>query len=298
MGLDYPRLLASFCSGLLLAQAGSLIQATTQNELAGPSTLGLNAYMVLIILLVHSVSIVYLFPISVELAAFMVFLMVTFVFYLMAKNRLLKRHQVIANRNYGQMPFFLLLGLCFNLFVGAILGMMQFLFMSFDLKFPMQLWYGNFRFISPGVLIILPAVSILIFICLKRLGPQLRALSFGQDFALGLGVEVEKVQVQVFFLALVAVGTVDSFFGIFSFVGLIFPHLLRSVGWFRSNIEKELLWGGPLCGFLFLLLDFFCERETFYGSEIPAGLLSALIGTFLLLILLGKRRMTFFRSEG
>lgn len=292
MTIDFLRMGCSFFAGCLLCLSGSLIQITTQNELAGPSTLGFNALLVLICLFSFFISLISptLPPMEfISLYLFLGLCLLGMIAGQIYEKRILKKEFTYTNQSVQSISFFILIGLCFNLFVGALFAMVQFSFLTLGREFPSQLWYGNFRFTTIPMLLILGIQCLLTYFLLWKLAPRLRALSFGIGLAEGLGVQAKRTQAQAIFLSLISVGTVDCFFGIFAFIGLIFPHLLRSWQFFRSNTKNELMIGSVLCGLALSLLDQLCLQVPLYGSEVPVGLVCSLLGTGLLLYLLIKR---------
>lgn len=293
LGIDGLRVIAAFCSGVLLCLSGSLIQGITQNELAGPSTLGFNAFGVIFILVGHALTIFFPIDFALEYFSFFLFLMMTFVLHFFFLRKTYK-HFKFANKLTNNISFFILFGLCFNLFAGALFALLQFAFMTLNLQFPSQLWFGNFRFVEEKGLFILVPYSMILYFWGLRLAKHLRPLSFGLDFSAGLGVPIRQVQGQALLLALYAEGIVDSFYGVFSFVGLIFPHLLRTHSFFRTHLGREIVYGPLLCGVVMVILDSLCQQVLIYGAEIPVGMITSLIGSLFLMGILLKRKN--FRS--
>ena len=130
------------------------------------------------------------------------------------------------------------------------------------------------------------AFSLVVYFLALRLVPGLTALSFGADLSLGLGHNVRQIQRRSLLLAFFAMGLMDCFFGVFSFMGLIFPHLLRKLPWFAYDVGKELRFGPLFCGLLFVGLDFLCYDTPLFGAEIPVGLLSTVVGSLFITVLL------------
>ena len=90
-------------------------------------------------------------------------------------------------------------------------------------------------------------------------------------------------------LELMSTMIICSFFGVFAFMGLIFPHLLRFHPYFRHHLIHELLVGPLLAGLIFVILDWACSHWTFYGAEIPVGMLTGLVGSLFFILLILKR---------
>ncbi len=287
--MDWMRLIVSFLSGGLLAISGSLIQGVAQNDLAGPATLGFNALVVLIILISHGLVVLVVPDFPLEYLSLSMFLSVNILLYVYILKKKPKR---IYGNSVGQnISFYILLGLCFNLFVGAIFSFVQFLFMSMNVEFPSQLWFGNFRYVDEFMSISLILFSIVTYYIVIKLSKKMRILSFGIDYAEGLGIRTNKIQVHALMISLLSVGVVISLFGVFAFMGLVFPHLLRFVPFFKYNIKNEITYGPIVCGLFFMILDQLCANFPFYGAEIPVGMVSSIIGTFLFMYLLIVREL-------
>lgn len=288
---DFLRFFAAFFAGALMSQAGSLIQGITQNDLAGPPTLGLDAAMVLLVLIAHGLKL-WIFPhwpLSTELLA-LLFFMLLFSVSVGALHFFEKgRAKIYSNTSAQSVDVALIMGLSFNLFVGALFSLIHFFFMAVNLPFPSELWYGNFRTVPVLHLVLVGLAFVFIYGSTWSLRKSLRALSFGQDLAAGLLVPVARVQRQAMLLAFLATAVVDSLFGIFAFMGLIFTHLLRSHSFFSRHLGRELLLGPLVSGVVFAALDLLCAQVPFYGAEIPVGLVSGALGTLALCALLLKR---------
>lgn len=287
--LDYVliRALTSFICGAFLTLTGSLSQIVTQNPLAGPSTLGVNALIIFIVLIAHSIHAVLNLNYSPEWLS----LILTFVVGLsFLKSKTVDKKRVfVHNRYIGQMGKILLLGLALNLLVGAVFSLLQFLFMTYNLQFPTELWFGNFRFSDLPILILLIGLLIAVMLLIRKYSKDFQLMSIGSDFALGFGVKVNKRVKESLFLIYMLNAVVVSFFGVFAFIGLVFPHIIRSMPGFRTRRDWELKYGPFIGGAVFLLLDQICTHVSLSGSEIPVGMISGVVGSMVLIVIIWKR---------
>jgi iron complex transport system permease protein len=302
-GFEIERIISTFCVGLLLSLSGSLIQISTQNELASPSTLGMDAIVIFVILLTYGIWYFLgwdLQPPEMPLEYFSLLLCgilgtLVSLFFLFKKFKFRKRNgNFLKGQNLNAV---ILLGLCLNLFLGTIFTFGQFLFVSLGKQFPQQLWYGNFRFIVPYSIFLLVPVTFVIYGMSLSLSRSLQVMSFGTDFALGQKIPVRKIFFQCLVISFSVQIVVGCLYGVFSFSGLIFPLLLRSLKMFKSNVAAEIKWGSLLSGLIFCGVDIFVQENLFFGSELPVGLVSSAIGTFWLLILIFQGRLISFRSQ-
>lgn len=276
--MDYLaiRLLCAFFVGALLSQAGSLIQLGTRNILSSPSTLGFDGLAVFWLLIFHSVSLYFGLNYNVEwtfLLGVPLFILVGLFF-----PRFLK----------GKMKFekIILIGLTFNLLVGAVFSLWQFLFMAFNLPFPVELWFGHFRFATPLALLILVVVEILILCGLKIFSRELSLFSIGPGMVLNWQLDEKKLFRFIFVVVAVSTLVVVNLFGAFSFLGLVFPILARKM-WFKSaDLKGELLLGSLFNGLCLVLVDGICYFNPIYGAEVPVGLLVTGVGAVSLIAIL------------
>ncbi len=74
--------------------------------------------------------------------------------------------------------------------------------------------------------------------------------------------------------------------GPLSFVGLMAPHIARELG--LSRALPQIL-GAALCGGGLMVIADFIGRTAAFPYQLPAGLLSALVGAPFLMLLLWKR---------
>lgn len=279
--VDMIRILCAFFVGYGITLSGSLSQLTTNNSLASPSTLGMDGLSVVSLLLAQGLIVANVFSISSELLSlivFCIFFLIISVVFLSLKPRDLWQ--------YLNMKQIILLGLAFNLMVGAIFSVIQFMFIALNYEFPTGLWFGHFKHAQIENLIILIIPSILIWIYCLRNAAKFNAINLGVFVAQGIGIDVEKFQKINLLLALLLTGIVVSFFGVFSLLGLVLPHVLRSLKFFKTDMRAEILIGPFLGGLLIALIDLGCYNFVFYGAELPVGMISSVVGAFALTLVL------------
>jgi iron complex transport system permease protein len=115
-------------------------------------------------------------------------------------------------------------------------------------------------------------------------------LPLGPSSAASLGVPLKSARLALFCLAglLSAVATLGV--GPLSFVGLMAPHLAREAGLTRALPQMA---GAALLGGALMVLADWLGRTVLFPYQIPAGLMSALVGApFLMLLLFRKSRTT------
>jgi iron complex transport system permease protein len=168
--MDYEiiRIISAFFAGGLLSLGGSFTQVATQNELAGPSTLGFDGLVVLNILVAHLYISFVGTTMELELLSLFFFALCFLLIKFIVKQK--KSETIYTNSASSGVGKIILIGLCFNLFIGAIFSLMHFFFLSKSMEFPVQLWFGNFKYATESSLIILvfTFLGIYSFVFLKR----------------------------------------------------------------------------------------------------------------------------------
>jgi iron complex transport system permease protein len=110
----------------------------------------------------------------------------------------------------------------------------------------------------------------------------------GEEEALQLGVEVEKVKKLLYVLASLVTGAAVSVCGIVGFVGLIIPHIVRLI-W--GNDYRLLLPASFLLGGAFLIIADTVARTILSPTELPVGVVTAICGTPFFIYLLRTRKV-------
>jgi len=280
---ELSRLSLALLAGVVLSHTGSLIQLTTRNEMASPSTMGMDGLAVAIVLANYAIQRFYpAWPL--EVMGLVAIAVVALLLWFWPEKWL-----PLKGGRGQDFRFILLLGLSLNLLVGALFAIMQFLAMAFNQEFPDQLWFGRI-----GQATMLQMISGLIIIFgLVSLGMRRRrlwkALLLGSGFCHGHQIPVKQMAKEALWVAFIGNLWVITQFGAFSFLGLLFPLLLRQLSRYHGEPWRELTEGAFVCGAVFAMLDHVCYNFTFHGAEIPVGLPASLAGAAGLVFLLWQR---------
>jgi iron complex transport system permease protein len=201
-----------------------------------------------------------------------------------------KKQSLFINRYRPLFPQFILIGISVNLLVASLFALVHFLFMVMGEQFPSMLWFGQIHTFEREGLGPFFVLSVALFIWGIRLAKQGRFLLLGHDWALGRQVNLVRLEKAAVLFSILCVTLVIIYFGVFSFLGLIFPHLLRQFRFFRFDPYHEMTWGALTGGVTLCVLDQLCYRFPFSGVELPVGMMTSVIGPFVLLILLVKAK--------
>ena len=136
----------------------------------------------------------------------------------------------------------------------------------------------------------LPALTLSLLLS-TRLAKPMEAMALGDNTARSLGLPVEAIRwTLVALIALLSAASV-TYCGMLAFVGLGAAHMVRGV--FKKvlvNNLKLLLTLSAIVGGMLLVLSDFLARILFWPSEMPVGVITALLGGVYLLSLLGVGR--------
>ncbi len=285
--IETHRFMSAFMSGYLLTMTGSLVQMSTSNPLASPSTLGVHAICLanyLLFFMAH-----HFFPhffiwdwFSPEMMTSLSVLV--YIFFIMKKS---KSSNIYHSRFDLGSNRIILLGLCANLLIGAIFSILQFLMMAFRFELPSNLWFGSFKWSNSYLVWLLLVVCLTHIFAINANRKLMNYLELGPTYFL---IHYPKTQIfkWVAISCLLVSFITVPYFGIFSFVGIVFPHIFRSLKLFTSY-EQELIWGPVIGGLLFTLLDYGCYHFLLEGAEIPVGMLTGILGSLTLIFVTYKK---------
>ena len=116
---------------------------------------------------------------------------------------------------------------------------------------------------------------------------RLAVLSMGDEAASALGIRVKGLRVWAMAWAAASAAAVVSFAGLLGFVGLVVPHIARTMVGHRPG---KVLAAGAVTGAIVVIWADLLGRTLFAPSELPVGILMSLIGAPYFLILLCRRK--------
>ncbi len=109
-------------------------------------------------------------------------------------------------------------------------------------------------------------------------GRELNAFAVGEDNARNIGVDVRRVKLTVLICISVLIGVCVSVSGTIGFVGLVTPHMLRSLtGPNHRRLLPATLFGGAC----FLMLSDLLARTLLNPRELPLGVVTSFIGSMM-----------------
>ena len=133
--------------------------------------------------------------------------------------------------------------------------------------------------------IILAIILIISYTILLPKGKALNAMMLGEKDAQHLGINVERLKKQIVIIVSLMVGSCVAFSGTIGFVGLIVPYILRLL--FKSNYSF-ILPLSAIFGSVLLLTADTVSRSVVEPSELPIGILTAMMGAPIFIAILLK----------
>jgi iron complex transport system permease protein len=271
-----PRVLLAVLVGSSLSVAGVLFQALLRNPLADPYILGVSGGAALggIVVLAFGSSWGLGYA-MVPPAAFAGSLLTLALLY-----------AVVGAGGRFEPTRLLLTGVVFNAFASAAIVFTASLAGLVE-GTRIFLWLiGNLSAARTDVAGLVAVFLVLGLACAIPLARGLNVLALGEESALQLGVNVERLRRVLLVATSLMVGAAVAVAGLVGFVGLIVPHLLRLA---LGPDHRQLIPAAALAGGAFLVLCDVVARTLLPGRELPVGAVTALAGGPLFLVLLRRQ---------
>ena len=273
-----PRLLLAALTGATLSLTGAVFQALLRNPLADPYILGISGGSALgaviamgfgLHLMIIGFQIVPIFSICGAL------LTILFVYNFSRIG------------NYLPTQTMLLAGISLQAMLSALILFLQTLLDPLQLMQVFTWLMGNIP--TPeyrNLLWIFLYVVLAIGVILPQ-ARHLNALTLGELDAQIVGIDVERLKKILFFACSLLTGSIVALTGLIGFVGIIVPHLLRlTIG----PDHRRLLPACVIFGSIFMVVADTLARVLLSPTEIPVGVITALIGGPFFLFLLWKNK--------
>ena len=266
--LRLPRALAAFAAGGLLAVAGTMMQVLLRNPLADPYVLGLSggaASGALAALFAGAVA-------WVPPAAFAGALVSTFLVFGLARGR-----------GAWAPTRLLLTGVVVATGWGALIMLLLTLAPEVQVRGMLFWLIGDLSGATHGGAALLTLAGVLIVA--MYLARDATLLARGDLTAASLGVSVRGATLALHALAALATAIAVTVAGSVGFVGLVVPHSVRLL---IGNDQRWLLPAAALAGGALLTFADTIARTLIAPSQLPVGVLTALVGVPLFLWLLRR----------
>jgi iron complex transport system permease protein len=138
-----------------------------------------------------------------------------------------------------------------------------------------------------SVVIVVPYVVVCSVLCVLA-GRALDVMSVGDDEARSLGLSVRSLRLLVVGASSLGTAAIVSVVGLIGFVGIIVPHIVRLL---VGTSYRRILPLSVIFGAAFLVLCDTVARTVMAPSELPLGVVTAVIGAPVFVVILSVRRM-------
>ncbi|MDX6151798.1 ABC transporter permease [Marinococcus sp. PL1-022] len=267
-----PRLLSIIMAGMGMAICGLIMQQLSRNRFVSPTTAGTMdsaRFGILVAMIWFGGA----SPLLRTGVAFLFALLGTFVF------------MTILERVKFKDPIFIpLVGLMFGNIVGSVT---TFFALRYDVVQNMSAWLqGDFSLIVNGQYELLYVSLPLILISYIFAG-RFTIAGMGQEFAVNLGLNYRTVVNLGITIVAAVTAVVILTVGTIPFLGLVVPNIVAI--YLGDNLQKTLIHTALLGAVFVLVCDIF-GRLIVFPYEVPIGLTVGVLGSFLFLYMLMRRK--------
>jgi len=279
INIRLPRVLLAFVVGAALAVSGAVCQSVLRNPLASSYTIGvssgagLGAVLVIVFGLSSGALGIFMMPL-----ASVVFGLSTVLLAIAIASRI--------DRNLSNFSI-ILVGMVLSIFVNAI--MMTLATRNSHHAQAISLWQlGSFSVTHWYAVGIVAIVSVTGIACLIRYTREMDILTFGDEQAAAIGLEVRRVKLTLIMITAALTGVSVAFVGVIGFIDLIAPHVVRRLFGAAHRLVIPL---SAVLGGAFMVVADTIARTVAIPSELPVGAVTALIGApFFAYIFLSTRK--------
>lgn len=269
----FPRALAAALVGAMMGLSGLAIQNVTRNGLADPSLVGISqgAALAVVLGIVAMPGMDYLWrPVLAFAGALAVAAIV----------------QSLSHQQRGNNAIrFILLGVGVSGFISSITSALL-TYGDIDRAMSALSWLaGSIDAATWRDVVILSVSGLFLLPLMLGLGRGMSVLRMGEETAIGLGVPVRQIRHALIAVAVALAAVATAIVGPIGFVGLIAPHAARRIAAGGLGLQTVLT---GLCGALLVATADLTGRVAFMPIQIPAGLVTSVIGVPIFVLLLQK----------
>lgn len=271
-----PMTLTCLCVGAALGLAGTQMQTILDNPLASPYTLGISSAAG------FGAAVAFLtgFPfvgaqwLNVSLSATMMALLGSMAIYTLGRAKGMQARTMV------------LCGIVVHFFFQALQSLVQFRSTP-EVASQIVYWmFGSLLKASWTGVAVSGTVFLVSALLLSRYVWRLTALSAGEERARSLGINTERLRLQVFIISAVLTAGAVAFVGTVGFIGLVAPHCARML---VGEDQRYLSPLSVLFGVLLMVSASIVAKLVIPGVIVPIGIVTSLVGVPFLLYLIMRR---------
>lgn len=264
--------------GASLGLSGAVMQTILNNPLASPYTLGLSAgagFGASIALTIGLGALTILGNFLVPMFAFVFSLIACLGIYTISKmKRFTSGIMVLAGIG---MVFFFEAGQSFLQYLASPEELSNIVFWTF----------GSLAKAKWSNVAIITAVFLFAFVFVFKKSWKMTAMSIGDERAKSMGINVERLRMQMFIVISLLTATAVAFVGSIGFVGIVGPHIARIL---LGEDQRFFIPMSALGGAAILSVASVVSKIVVPGAVFPIGILTSLIGVPVFFALILRKR--------
>lgn len=286
-GFDYAfpkrmiRVAAMVVTGCAIAYSTVVFQTITQNRILTPSVMGLDSMyevvQTLIFFFAGSMSVWVLNKYLNFGAA--IFAMVLFALIL---------YRFLFKADKHPIYLLLLIGMIIGTLLGSLVTFLQVLIDPVEYLSLQNLLFASFSNIKPDILYIAIAILLVAFIIGYRMLGDLDVMSLGRENAINLGVNYDRMVMNMLILSSVLIATSTALVGPITFFGLIVANL--SYQFFSTYKHSILILGASLISIVALVGGQFFVEHVFELRTTLSVIINFVGGIYFIYLLLKESR--------
>ena len=263
--IRFPRVVLTMLVGGSLACAGALMQGTFRNPLADPGVIGISSGAALGAVAVIALGLAPFGTWSITVAAFLGGLGAVLLVY--GASREGGRTEIVT---------LVLTGIAVTAFTGAVIGLLMFFSDDAQIRSVTFWTLGSTAGATWAKVAAIAPLALAGLLVAPLFGRSLDLLALGEGPARHLGVPVERLRIVMIVVVAVLTAAAVAVAGIIAFVGLVIPHLVRTL---IGPGHRALIVGSTLLGAAILVGADLVARTIAAPAEVPLGVLTALVGS-------------------
>ena len=260
-----PRIATALMAGAALPVCGLQMQTLFRNPLAGPYVLGISSGAsfgaALVVLGAGATGIVATWSLAIAawIGAGTVMLLLLFVSY-----------------RIKDVMTILILGIMFSSGLAAIISIMQYFSQASALK-SFVIWsMGSLGNVTGAQLTIMAWAILPLLILTLAYSKVLNGLMLGEEYALSMGVRIQRTRLVIFATTSIMAGTITAFCGPIGFIGIAVPHMARFL--LNRSDHRILIPASMLTGMVVMVFSDIVSRLPGTEQILPINAVTSLIG--------------------
>lgn len=273
--LRLPRVILGMMAGASLGLSGAALQGLLRNPLADPGVIGISATAGLGAVIAIYFGLSAAFPLSIQISAMTGALLATLIL------------AFIARRDSSILTL-ILAGIGISSLATAAMSLaMNFAPNPMSLQDMIMWLLGSLENRTVGDIMLAGPFIVGGWLIMSGTGQGLNASSLGEEVAQTLGINLNKLRLKVVIGSAVSVGATVSVCGAIGFVGLVVPHMVRSL---IGHAPGRLLLPSALMGAILLTLADLITRIPLGHGQLRLGVVTAFAGSPMFLYIIYKTR--------